>query len=59
VHALAGGRCGAPSQAYSIRITCVSWCGHTVDGSPVRTVSPARRPAVRSGAGSRADVSFG
>ncbi len=54
VHALAGGRCGARTQSYSIRITCVSWCG-----APARTVSPARRPAVRAGAGTAADVSFG
>ena len=40
VHALAGGRCGAASQAYSIRITCVRWCG-----GAVRTVSPAQRAA--------------
>jgi hypothetical protein len=54
VHALAGGRCGAATQMYSIRITCVQVCG-----GAVRTVSPAQRPAVRSGAGTRADVSFG
>jgi hypothetical protein len=54
IHALAGGRCGAPSQSYSIRITCVSACG-----GGVRTVSPLRRPAVRAGAGTAADVSFG
>ena len=54
VHALAGGRCGAATQAYSIRITCAVACG-----AAVRTVSPAQRPAVRAGAGTRADVSFG
>lgn len=59
VHALAGGRCGAATQSYSIRITCVSWCGRTASGSPVRTVAPTRRPAVRSGLATRADVSFG
>lgn len=59
VRALAGGRCGAPTQAYSIRITCAVWCGTGPGGTRVRTVSPARRPAVRSGGVVRADVSFG
>lgn len=54
IHALAGGRCGARTQSYSVRITCVSWCG-----AAVRTASPVRRPAVRAGAGTPADVSFG
>ena len=59
VGALAGGRCGAATQVYSLRITCVSWCGVGPGGTRVRTASPAVRPAVRSGSVVRADVSFG
>jgi hypothetical protein len=59
VRALAGGRCGAATQAYAIRVTCVSWCGTSASGTRVRTASPAGRPAVRSGRVVRADVSFG
>ena len=58
VRALAGGRCGAATQAYAVRVTCVSWCGKGADGRRVRTVSPAARPAVQAGAAVRADVSF-
>ena len=47
---LAGQGDGQPSGA----VTRMGWCG-----AATRTVSPERRPAVRAGAGTRADVSFG
>lgn len=59
INALAGGRCGSPTQTYNPRVTCVSFCGLNAAGGTTRTVSPRTPPAVRSGAGTQADFSFG
>lgn len=59
VDAIAGGRCGAASQSYAPRVTCVSFCGPGPTGGPSRTIGPGTSPAVRSGQGTQADISFG
>ena len=59
IAALAGGRCGARTQSYAVRVTCVRVCGPGPGGSTTRTVAPASPPAVRAGAVARADLSFG
>lgn len=59
INALAGGRCGSASQSYNPRVTCVSFCGRNAAGGLTRTVGPRTMPAVRSGAGTQADFSFG
>lgn len=59
INALAGGRCGATYQLYSPRVTCVSFCGRNASGGLTRTVSPSRKPPVRSGVMTQADFSFG
>jgi hypothetical protein len=58
INALAGGRCGAATQSYNPRITCVTFCGRNAAGGPNRTASPRSSPAVRSGAGTQADFVF-
>ena len=59
INALAGGRCGAATQTYSPRITCVSFCGRNAAGGLTRTIGPRTLPGVRSGAGTQSDFSFG
>jgi hypothetical protein len=59
INALSGGRCGAAAQSYNPLITCVSFCGRNASGGLSRTASPRSSPAVRSGAGTQADFSFG
>ena len=59
VNAIAGGRCGSGTQAYSPRVTCVSFCGRNPAGGLSRTVGPVNAPSVRTGSGTQADFTFG
>lgn len=59
INALAGGRCGSPSQGYNPRITCVSFCGLNAAGGTARAIGPGYVPQVRSGSGTQADFNFG
>lgn len=56
VDAIAGGRCGAPDQLYSLRVSCASACGPNPAGGPVRVLGDDVR--VRTGAGTQSDVRF-
>jgi hypothetical protein len=51
IDALAGGRCGAPTQAYTIYIDCKCGPGGSV-------ITRAREVKVANGSGTRADITF-